>query len=61
MQTPPYIPPELIDWLAGLYPDRCPDTSMSEREIWMSAGAAALIRRLRLEHARQSSNLLETR
>jgi hypothetical protein len=55
----PPIPPALIDDLARLFPDRCPDSSMSDREVWMAAGAASVVRKLRLELARQENNILE--
>lgn len=39
----PYVPPELVQKLATLFPNRCPEPTMSDREIWMAAGAAQVV------------------
>jgi hypothetical protein len=38
MDTFPLIPVDLIEELRRRYPDRSPNPSDSEREIWMKAG-----------------------
>lgn len=44
----PGLSRELVDSLDALYPERCPDVTDSEREIWMYAGARSLVRKLRI-------------
>lgn len=58
LKAPP-ISQELLVYLARLYPDRCPDPKWPERKVWMEAGAADVVRKLRAEHERQGKNLLE--
>ena len=41
------LDPRLISHLEDTYPDRCPEMSMSDREIWMSAGKASVVRYLK--------------
>jgi hypothetical protein len=43
----PYVPEELVDWLDARFPDRCPDPSDSDREIWAKAGARRVVDTLR--------------
>lgn len=42
----PVLSVDLIDQLDKLYPEACPDPSMSERDIWMAVGARKLVRGL---------------
>lgn len=37
---------DLVDMLDELYPERTPDTSDDEREIWAKAGERRLVRKL---------------
>jgi len=55
----PTIPLEVLQYLEGIYPDRCPDTSMNEKEVWFAAGSAAVTRHLRFILEQQQENLLE--
>lgn len=57
-QNTPPISKGLVEWLSRLFPDRCPDSEMSERDIWIEAGAAKVVRKLRTEHERQTLNVL---
>ena len=41
----PFVPPELVDWLASIYPDRCPDLKTPDRDIWYAAGQAQVVRK----------------
>lgn len=59
LECPP-IDPALPDYLSTLYPDRCPDETMSERAVWMAAGAASLIRKLRALSEEQLEDILAT-
>lgn len=56
--TPP-ISKGLVEWLSRLFPDRCPDPLMSNSQVWMAAGAAEVVRKLRAEHERQTTKALE--
>lgn len=44
---PPEVPLSLLEWLERVYPDRCPSPHEGKREVWMHAGQAHLIRKLR--------------
>lgn len=50
----PAIPLDVIEWLERLYPDRSPVPTDHSRHIWMRAGQAALIRKLRHTHEKQT-------
>jgi len=52
MKTP-FISNELIEFLDKSYPERCPEKSWSDREIWFKAGERNLVRRLIQMHADQ--------
>lgn len=39
----PFVPRELVAHLDRVYPDRCPDPSHSDRQIWMNAGARSVV------------------
>ena len=52
----PPIQKELIEALEVLFPDRCPDESMSDRAVWISAGCVKVIRKIRSEYERQNRN-----
>jgi hypothetical protein len=58
----PAVSQALLDYLIRLYPDRCPDPAETDREVWMAAGAAKVVRKLRSVFEEQSKhNVLETR
>jgi hypothetical protein len=46
MQNIPTLSSDLIEELQKAYPQRCPKITDTEREIWMYAGAAALVQKL---------------
>lgn len=54
-QECPPIPAALIEWLERVYPDRCARPDMAERAVWIEAGSAQVVRRLRLEFDRQNA------
>lgn len=56
----PYISKALVDWLSRLFPDQCPGSEMSERQIWMAVGAADVVRKLAHEHKQQATRALES-
>ena len=41
------IDESLLQYLEELYPDKAPDLSMEEKQIWFSAGQVAVVRHLR--------------
>ena len=43
----PNINESLLQYLEELYPDKAPDLSMEEKQIWFSAGQVAVVRHLR--------------
>jgi len=53
MQHIPTYSKDLITLLNEYYPERCPNTSMTEREIWTYAGKRELVRNLKLLLERQ--------
>ena len=48
-----FLSEELIENLEERFPDRGPRIHQTEREIWMDAGAAFVVRFLRQEFERQ--------
>jgi hypothetical protein len=43
----PNIDESLLQYLEELYPDKAPDLSMEEKQIWFSAGQVAVVRHLK--------------
>lgn len=58
MKCPP-LSKELIDYLEATVPEKCPDISMSDREIWMYSGQRKLVRGLIEQFRQQQNNILE--
>jgi len=56
----PSISKALVDWLDRLYPDRCPNPNMLEREVWIAVGRADVVRKLKHEHEQQAIRVLES-
>lgn len=56
----PLISKGLVDWLSELHPNRCPNPSESDREIWIEVGRQDVIRKLRTEYENQSILPTET-
>lgn len=54
----PYIEDGLLDYLQRLYPDKAPEPSQSDREIWMNRGAVGVVRHLQMLHKEQRENML---
>lgn len=44
---PPHITEELLVWLDATYPNECPRPTMTGREVWMAAGAADVVTKLK--------------
>ncbi len=43
----PNINESLLQYLEELYPDKAPDLSMEEKQIWFNSGQVAVVRHLR--------------
>lgn len=54
----PFITDELLEYLERLYPDKAPDPSNTDREIWMNVGAAGVVRHIRRIYKEQRENML---
>ena len=52
----PPIQKELLEALEALFPDRCPDESMTDRAVWIAAGGVKVVRKIRNEYERQNKN-----
>ena len=48
-----------LDLLEQCYPHRCPDPSLSEREIWMRAGERRLVDVLKVKFETAHDNILQ--
>lgn len=46
MEKLPQLSLELVQQLDDMFPERCPDVTMSERDIWLYAGKRSLVRYL---------------
>lgn len=55
MDQLPYVDIKLLEYLEILYPDKCPDPSMSDRELWQVCGAVQLVRHLRSVYEEQQN------
>lgn len=55
MDQLPYVDIKLLEYLELLYPDKCPDPSMSDRELWQTCGAVQLVRHLRSVYQEQQN------
>ena len=43
----PNINESLLQYLEELYPDKAPDLSMEEKQVWFNSGQVAVVRHLR--------------
>jgi hypothetical protein len=43
MEEIPLIPSNLLDALDKLYPHRCPELTLDEKEVWFKAGQRSVI------------------
>lgn len=59
MTNPPYIPPEVVQWLRSLFPDRIPAVPLDKAQYDVLVGQQQVIRRLQRQVDEQQSNLLE--
>jgi len=59
MENLPIIPSNLLDALDKLYPDRYPDLSCPEREVWFKAGQRSVIDFLIMVKKEQENTILD--
>lgn len=52
--SPPIIPPNLIDHLDVVFPDKCPRMTATDREIWAEVGARKVVDHIKTIVERQS-------
>jgi hypothetical protein len=51
----PPVSRELIAWLERAFPDKCPTEQMTDRQVWIAAGSAKVVRRLKQIYDTNSS------
>lgn len=56
----PVIPEDLLKALDSIFPERCPDPSWSEREVWMRVGERRVVKFLQRVFAEQNDNVLRS-
>ena len=54
----PVITDELIQALDAVFPDRCPDLSFSDREVWYRSGQRSVVDYLIEQQLRQKETML---
>ncbi len=55
----PLIPLELLKELDRRFPERCPDPTMTEREIWLMTGRREVVRFLKAQADTQLEKTLQ--
>lgn len=55
----PPIPKDLLDALDSKFPERCPEVSWSDREVWVRTGERLVIRYLKRVYEEQNRNILD--
>ena len=50
----PLVSRDLLEALEARYPDRCPELSTEEKEVWFASGCAHVIRQLRMAYEAQT-------
>lgn len=53
MESVPFIPVELVDWLDKLFPERTPEPTATLDEIRLATGRREVVRFLRHKHEEQ--------
>ena len=57
----PVITDELLQALDAVFPNRCPDLSFSDREVWYRAGQRSVVDYLIEQQLRQKETMLTNR
>lgn len=55
----PNVDEEIVRELERMFPDRCPDLTTPEREVWAAAGRADVVRFLRAKREEQQETYLQ--
>lgn len=55
----PSVSADLVEALALRFPDRCPQLTDPEREVWAAVGRAEVVQFLRAQHQEQNETLYE--
>lgn len=56
----PHITSPVVEYLDAIFPDCCPSPVSSEREVWMDAGSARVVRKLKHMVKMQAATARET-
>ena len=54
----PTVPEALLKELDRLFPERCPDPNLSDREVWIKVGQREVVRFLLKKFEIQNENIL---
>lgn len=54
----PFIEERLLDYLQRLFPDKAPEPTDTDREVWINRGAVGVVRHLRRIYDEQRENML---
>jgi len=57
----PPVPLELLEELERRFPNRVPNITDSDRQVWVKVGQSAVVSFLRAQFEEQSQNLLEAK
>ena len=57
----PVITDELIQALDQVFPNRCPDLSLTDREVWYRAGERSVVNYLIEQQKRQKETMLNNK
>lgn len=58
MEKVPFIDDRVLEYLNRIYPDKSPEPTDTDREIWINRGAIGVVRHLAWLHKQQRENLL---
>ena len=54
----PGITKELVEKLEAMFPDRCPAMGDTLEKIWLDAGSARVVRKIRFEFEHQNETII---
>ena len=57
-QKTPVVSKELVEYLSRIFPNRCPQMTDTDRQIWAAVGNQEVIRHLRKLHDTQAASAL---
>lgn len=55
----PHVPPAVVEWLEGLFPDKLPSRRCPEAELGELVGEQNVVRKMRSVMERQQNNVLK--